>query len=186
MKKQLLILSSPSGGGKSTVAKHILKLFPDFKLSVSATTRNKRPGEEQGKDYYYMTREEFKRNIEMGNFIEYEEIFGNLYGTLKSEIEKSIENGDKLIFDIDVKGALSIKKLFPDKSLLIFFIPPSLEILEQRLRGRKTEKEEQIRTRLARAKMEIGQKDKFDYVIVNNKLPQTFAETEKIVKQLFF
>jgi guanylate kinase len=186
MKKQLLVLASPSGGGKSTVARHLLTVFPEFRLSVSATTRKKRPGEEHGKEYFFMSRKEFENIIQEDGFIEYEEIFGNLYGTLKSETANAIKNGEKLLFDIDVKGALSIKKLFPAHTLLIFFSPPSLDILEQRLRQRKTETEEQIATRLSRATMEMSYQKDFDYVIINDNLPQTFKETEEIVRNNFY
>ena len=185
MKKQLLILSSPSGGGKSTVAHHLLKVFPQFRLSVSATTRDKRPGETHGKDYYFLTKEEFKKAIEKNELIEYEEIFGNYYGTLKSEIEKSISKGELLLFDIDVKGALSLKKLYPDTALLVFLTPPTEKILLERLKNRRTETDEQIRTRFERAKMEIAYSQKFDIVLINDKLEQTFKQAEAIVKKYF-
>jgi guanylate kinase len=186
MKKQLLVLASPSGGGKSTVARHLLTIFPDFKLSVSATTRNKRPDEQHGKEYFFMTKENFEKAIKDNEFVEYEEIFGNLYGTLKTKIGNAIKNSEKLIFDIDVKGALSIKKLFPEYTLLIFITPPSLDILEQRLRQRKTETEEQIRTRLSRAAMEISYEKYFDYTITNDDLEQTFRTAKEIVKANFY
>ncbi len=186
MKKQLVILSSPSGGGKSTVANHLLKQFPEFRLSVSATTRKQRPGEQHGKEYYFFTREEFEKAIADDKFIEYEEIFGNYYGTLKSEVSNAVKKGEKIIFDIDVKGALSIKKLFPDESLLIFLSPPTFDILEQRLRNRKTETEEQIQTRLARARMEMGLKEYFDYVIINDRLDTTLQQAEDIVRKECF
>ena len=183
MKKQLVTLSSPSGGGKSTVAHYLLKQFPEFRLSVSATTRKQRPGETHGKEYYFLTREEFERAIANNEFIEYEEIFGYYYGTLKSEVSKAVEEGEKIIFDIDVKGALSIKKLFPDVALLIFLAPPSFDILEERLRNRKTESEAQIQTRLARARMEMSLQNDFDYIIVNDRLEETFKQVEDIVKK---
>lgn len=185
MKKQLLILSSPSGGGKSTVARHLLKVFPQFKLSVSATTRKKRPGEVHGKDYYFLSKEEFQNAIENDELIEYEEIFGNFYGTLKSEVEEKIKNGQQLLFDIDVKGALSLKKLFPEEALLVFLVPPSEEVLLERLRNRKTETDEQIRTRFERAQMEIDYSKKFDIVLVNDKLEDTLKQAEEIVKEFF-
>ncbi len=182
MKKQLLILASPSGGGKSTFARHLLSHYPEFRLSISATTRNQRPGEQDGKDYYFMSKSEFVKAIDDNKFIEYEMIFDNYYGTLKTEVSNSIRNGEKLLFDVDVKGALSIKKLFSENALLIFIAPPSLEILEQRLRRRKTETEEQIRTRLSRAAMEMSHKDEFDFIIINNELQEALNEAETIVK----
>ena len=186
MKKQLVILSSPSGGGKSTVARHLLNVFPQFKLSVSATTRKKRPSELDGKDYYFLTKDEFEKAIANNDLIEYEEIFGNYYGTLKSQVNEAINRNEKLLFDIDVKGALSIKKLYPDLSLLIFLAPPSIEILESRLRNRKTETEEQIQIRFKRAQMELAQSEKFDYVVVNDKLDETLTQIEELVKKECF
>lgn len=183
MKKQLLILSSPSGGGKSTVARHLLKVFPQFKLSVSATTRKKRPGEIDGKDYYFLTKEEFKKAIDNNELVEYEEIFGNYYGTLKSEIEESIKKGKLVLFDIDVKGALSLKELYADATLLLFLTPPSEEILLERLRNRKTETDEQIITRFKRAQMEISYSKEFDIILINDKLEETFKKAEEIVRQ---
>ncbi len=182
MKKSLIILASPSGGGKSTVAKHLLKVF-SLEFSTSATTRVKRTGEEQGREYYFVSKEEFKQMIEKEKFVEHEEIFGNQYGTLKSEIEKALVNNKKLIFDIDVNGALSLKKFYPEHSLLIFLAPPSLNILEERLRNRNTESEEQIQTRIARAKMEMERVSNFDYVIVNDELEFTLKEVESIIRK---
>ena len=183
MKKQLLILASPSGGGKSTVARHLMSVHPDLKFSVSATTRSMRQGEVDGREYHFLSRVAFENAISNDEFVEYEEIFGNLYGTLKSEIQSSIRNGVKLIFDIDVKGALSLKKLYSEESLLIFISPPSLEVLEQRLRNRKSETEEQILNRLSRAAMEMSLTSKFDFVVINDNLKQALAESEAIVKR---
>jgi guanylate kinase len=183
MKKQLLILASPSGGGKSTIAKHLMAVHPDLKFSVSATTRSMRPGEVNGREYHFLTRDEFSKAIDNYEFVEYEEIFGNLYGTLKSVIDNSIHKGERLIFDIDVKGALSLKKIYPNESLHIFVAPPSLDILEQRLRNRKTESEEQINTRLQRAAMEMSLQSQFDFVVVNNNLELALAESEGIVSR---
>jgi len=183
MRKQLLILASPSGGGKSTVAQHLMKIFTDLRFSVSATTRNKRPGETDGKEYYFLNREAFEAAILRNEFVEYEEIFGNLYGTLKTEIEDAIKNNENLIFDIDVKGALSLKKLYPENSILIFIAPPSMEELEQRLRRRSTESDEQIAIRLSRAAMEMSLQSEFDYVIENNVLEETLSTAESIVRE---
>jgi len=182
-KKQLIVLSAPSGAGKTTLAHHLLATFPSFKFSISATTRKPRPNEVDGKDYYFLTEEKFKELIDNGGFVEYEQIFGNFYGTLKSEVEKSLEKGEIVVFDIDVKGALSIKRLYPDKSLLIFISPPSLEILKQRLINRKTETPEQLQQRFERIEMEMKLKDNFDYVVVNDDLEKAKREIEEIVKK---
>jgi guanylate kinase len=181
--KIFIVLSSPSGGGKTTVAHHLMSIYPNAKFSISATTRPPRHNEINGKDYYFLSKEEFLNKINNNELVEYEEIFGNYYGTLKSELDKARTNNNILIFDVDVKGALSIKKLYPDESLLIFIAPPSLEILEQRLRNRNTETDEQIKTRISRAKMELDQVDKFDYVIVNNQLEKTLDTVTEIAKK---
>lgn len=184
--KRLIVLSSPSGGGKTTVARHLMGKYPNIRFSVSATTRAKRPNEVEGKDYYFFSRKQFEANIEAGNFVEYENIFGNFYGTMKSEIENAFDNEELLIFDIDVKGAFSIRKNFPEDALLIFLSPPTLEVLEQRLRGRSTESEDQIQTRLSRAKMELAFSQDFDFVIVNDKLDDTITQVAEIVTQNCF
>jgi guanylate kinase len=181
--KRLLVLSSPSGGGKTTVAKHLLSTFTNLRFSISATTRSKRPNEIDGKDYFYLSKEEFNEKVKNDELVEYEEIFGNYYGTLKSEISNSINSSFNLIFDVDVKGALSIKRAFPEESLLIFLSPPNKETLAKRLKGRETETENQINTRLQRAEMELSQADKFDFIIINDNLEQTLAKAEAITKE---
>jgi len=182
-KKRLIVISAPSGGGKTVVARHILDNYSNTCFSVSATTRGMRPGEENGVHYHFLSREEFMSRIQAGDLIEYEEIFGNIYGTLKSTIDKAIAEEKVVLFDVDVKGALSLQKAFPEDALLIFLTPPNEEVLENRLRSRGTETEEQIQTRLSRSLMEIGQKDKFDYVVVNNVLENTFAEVDAILAE---
>ncbi len=180
--KQLVVISAPSGAGKTTLAKYLLATFPNFKFSISATTRAPRPNEADGKDYHFLTKEEFETLIKTNQLVEFEEIFGHYYGTLRSEVEKSIEKGEVVVFDIDVKGALSIKSKYPDQSLLIFVAPPSLEVLEQRLIARGTESPEQLAQRLERIRMEMGLKDQFDYIIVNDKLEKAQAELLAIVQ----
>ena len=180
-KKWLLVLSSPSGGGKSTIAVELMKVYPNLRFSVSATTRNLRPGEIDGKQYHFLSEQDFKQKISTDSFVEYEEIFGNYYGTLKSEIEKAFDSGECLIFDVDVKGAMSVKKFFPDDSLLIFIAPPDLQTLEFRLRNRSTETEEQIQTRLSRAELEMSFIDKFDCVIINDVLENAITSAIKII-----
>jgi guanylate kinase len=180
--KQLVVLSAPSGAGKTTLAKYLLTAFPHFKFSISATTRTPRPNEVDGKDYHFLTKEEFEKLIKTNQLVEFEEIFGNYYGTLRNEVEKSIEKGEVVVFDIDVKGALSIKSKYPEQSLLIFVAPPSLEVLEQRLIARGTESPEQLAQRLERIRMEMGLKDQFDYVVVNDELEKAQAELLAIVQ----
>jgi len=178
--KSLIVISSPSGGGKSTIAKHFMSLYPRLDFSVSATTRKKREGEIDNKDYFFLSKEEFLEKIEKNDLVEYEEIFGNLYGTLKSEVSKSIDNNKTILFDVDVKGALSLRKNFPNQTLLIFIAPPNFEILEERLRKRRTETEEEITRRLARAEEEDKYRDIFDYLIINDDLSESFRRIEEI------
>jgi guanylate kinase len=184
--KRLIVLSSPSGGGKTTVARFLMQKHPSIRFSISATTRAKRPNELEGIDYYYLSKSEFESSINANDFVEYEQIFDNYYGTLKSEVEKAFDNHELLIFDIDVKGAFSIRKHYPKDALLIFLAPPSLEVLEERLRGRSTESETQIQIRLARAKMELDTAKNFDFVVVNNILDDTIQEVERIVSENCF
>ena len=181
-KKRLIALSSPSGGGKTTVARFLLKKYPGLKFSVSATTRHKRPNEVNGKDYYFLTNREFEEIIENGGFIEYEEIFGNFYGTLHSEINEALGKNEFMIFDVDVKGAMSLKKAYPDDVITIFLVPPDMAELEKRLRSRSTETEEQILGRLSRARMEMEKRDRFDYIIINNILEDTLREADELLK----
>lgn len=185
MKKNILVLSSPSGGGKSTVAKFILENYKNFTFSISATTRNPRPGELNNIHYYFFSREEFRRRIQNDELIEYEEIFGNYYGTLKSTTDSILNLGKFLLFDVDVKGAMSIKKHFPDNSVLMFIAPPSLEILEHRLRNRNTETEEQLQKRLDRSRDEMEYIKYFDHHIVNDELETTLTEISDILSNEF-
>ncbi|MCX6155856.1 MAG: guanylate kinase [Candidatus Kapabacteria bacterium] len=183
-KKSLIVIASPSGGGKSTVARFILDKFKMIQFSVSATTRAKRTGERNGVHYFYLTLEEFESKIKNNEFVEFETFFGNYYGTLKSEIDSAIGSGKILLFDVDVKGAFSLQKAYPEDTLLIFLAPPSLDTLKERLKKRETENEEQINIRLARAEMEMSEKDKFDFVIVNEILSDTFLAVEALIEKL--
>lgn len=183
MKKQLIVLSAPSGSGKTTVARYLLTRFPSLEFSVSATTRPIRPNEIDGRDYHFFTRDAFRAAIERGDLIEYEEIFGNYYGTLRSQVQTALDRGGHVVFDVDVKGALSLRHAFPNDTLLIFIAPPSLVILEQRLRARHTETNDQIAIRMARAEMEMGHRGEFEVVIVNDQLPETLAHAEGVVAQ---
>ena len=178
--KKLLVISSPSGGGKSTLAKRILSRYPKIKFSVSATTRKMRDGETNGIDYFFLTREEFEEKIQKNDLIEYEEIFGNLYGTLKSEVQKRVEQNETVLFDVDVKGAISLRKEFPNDTLLLFIAPPNMEVLETRLRARRTESETEIMNRLNRAQEENNFQSFFDEIILNDKLEDAFAKIDMI------
>lgn len=179
--KRLIVLSAPSGAGKTTVARHLLGVIPSAQFSVSATTRPMRPGEIHGKDYYFLTRQEFEERIAQGDLIEYEEIFGNLYGTLRSAIKDALESNAIVLFDVDVKGALSLRKAFPLDTFLIFVSTPSREELERRLRARSTESEDQLRLRLERADMEMQLQQEFDVVLVNDSLPRCLEEATRVV-----
>ncbi len=180
--RRLIVLSAPSGAGKTTVARYLLSVLPDTVFSVSATTRPRRNSEMDGRDYHFLSREEFQRRIEQGELVEYEEIFGNYYGTLRSETEAALRQGKVMIFDVDVKGALSLKKAYPEDTFLVFIAPPSLDELERRLRHRGTESEDQIRRRLDRAALEMSYADQFDAVIVNDDLPTTLARARELVE----
>jgi guanylate kinase len=180
--KQLIVVSAPSGAGKTTIAKRILSAHSDkLTFSVSATTRPMREGERDGIDYYFLTKEEFLHKIKGNELIEYEEIFGNYYGTLVSEIERAESQKKSLIFDIDVKGGISIRARYPNDSLLIFIAPPSMEELYIRLMGRGSESSETIDRRLARAEMEMEMKDIYDHIVINDDLEKATKEVEMLI-----
>jgi len=178
---KLLVISAPSGGGKSTVVRALLRRYPDLLFSVSATTRPRRPSETDGREYFFLSREDFRRKIDRGDLVEWEEIYGDLYGTLRSEVERALAGGRVMLFDVDVKGGLSIKRLYGEKALLIFLRPPSADVLAARLRGRKTEDPEALERRLARVPMELEQGQQFDVQVVNDDLKRAIAEVEAIV-----
>lgn len=177
-----LIFSAPSGSGKTTLVKHLLENNRDLGFSISASTRDKRGRTEQdGKDYYFLSPEEFKKKIDSDEFIEWEEVYeGNFYGTLKSEIERLWKEGKNVIFDVDVKGGLSLKKYFGDKALAVFVKVPSLEILKERLKDRGTESEESLSRRLFKAKFEMSFENKFDVVLVNEVKEKSMAEAQRL------
>ncbi|NOZ55205.1 MAG: guanylate kinase [Calditrichaeota bacterium] len=180
----LVVISSPSGGGKTTVVKRILDSGDDrFVYSVSATTRPPRPGEKDGRDYFFLSDEEFRRRIQEGAFAEWAEVHGHLYGTLKDQIDRNLKAGKIILLDIDVKGGLSLKRAFPEDSLLIFLAPPSLEVLEKRLRQRGTDSEEEINRRLQRVKMELDAAKQYDTVIVNEDLDTTVREVLEAIER---
>lgn len=170
-KGKVIIFSAPSGAGKTTLVKHLLKQGLNLSFSVSACSREKRENEENGKDYYFMTKEEFREKINKDAFLEWEEVYdGNYYGTLKSEIERIWNEGKHVIFDVDVVGGMNLKKYFEENALAIYVEAPSVAILEDRLRSRKTETEETITKRIGKAVEEMKYKSDFDLVIINDDL----------------
>lgn len=179
-RSQFIVLSAPSGAGKTTIAKMLIRRHEDMAISISATTRPKRPKEQEGKDYYFLTEDIFIDNIKNNNFLEYEEVHGDHYGTLKSKVEELLGLGKAVAFDIDVKGALSIKKLYP-QAILIFIKPPTLEELIKRLKQRKSERDEEIEKRLQRIDFEYNQALKFDHIVINDNLTHTIQQIEKII-----
>jgi guanylate kinase len=179
---KVVIFCAPSGSGKTTIVKHLLSIDSRIVFSVSACTRKKRANEEHGKDYYFLTHEEFKSSIANEAFLEYEEVYGgNFYGTLKSEVERIWALGKSVIFDVDVEGGLNIKKYFGDKALAVFVKPPSVEVLEQRLRYRSTETEETLRIRVNKAVQELQYEDKFEFVLLNESLEETLVVAENLI-----
>ncbi len=178
----LVVLSAPSGAGKTSIAKSVLTEFSSMRFSVSATTRPQRPGEENGKDYFFLSREEFVAKREAGDLVEWEEVFLNLYGTLRSEVDRALDAGETMLFDVDVKGALSIKRAYPENAVLIFVRPPSLDELKRRLVSRRTEDEATIERRLARAEMELEEGKKFDYTVINDDLDRATREVCSIIR----
>jgi guanylate kinase len=182
MAGKAIIFSAPSGSGKTTIVKHLLQTNTDLGFSISASTRDKRGRTEQhGKDYYFLTPEEFKKKIDNNEFIEWEEVYeGNFYGTLKSEIERIWQEGKNVIFDVDVKGGLSLKKFFGDKALSVFVKVPSMEILKERLKDRGTESEESLSRRLFKAKFEMTFEDKFDVILINENLKESLAKAQQL------
>ena len=183
MSGKVIIFSAPSGAGKSTVVNHLLGLHPEFEFSVSATSREPRGQERDGVEYYFISARKFRSLIRKDAFIEYEEVYKDrFYGTLKSEVERIWAKGHVIIFDVDVKGGVNLKKYFGDTAMSVLILPPSMEVLEQRLRGRGTDSEEAIRERLAKAASELEfAAGKFDRDLVNDKLEDTFAQAEAFV-----
>ena len=180
---KLIIVTAPSGAGKTTIVHHLLETFDALAFSVSATNRAKRAHETNGVDYYFMSTQEIKHLITEGAFLEYEEVYDNqYYGTLKKEVERLWQLGKCIIFDVDVKGALNIKKAYPDESLSIFIKPPSKEALLVRLQNRKTETPESLKKRIARATEELTYQNRFDEVIVNDVLETALKDAEKIIR----
>ena len=181
---KLIVFSAPSGSGKTTLVHYLLQQ-PELNLafSVSAASRDKRPNEVDGKDYYFISPGEFKQKIKEDAFVEWEEVYkDNYYGTLKSEVERLLNEGKNVIFDIDVKGGLNIKKQYPDNSLAIFVKPPSVEELKKRLQSRQTETPEKIKMRIDKADEEMQYAKDFDVIIINDNLDKAKKEAYQTVK----
>ena len=182
--QKMIVVSAPSGAGKTTIVKHLLHTFPQLGFSVSATSRKIRKGETDGKEYYYMTSAEFRLRVSEGKLLEWQEVYpDSFYGTQVSEVERIRKNGQFPVFDVDVVGGLNIKKMYGDKALAIFIRPPSFEILESRLRSRATDSEESLQKRLSKVKWELSFEKDFDQVIVNDVLEESFRKAEKLVTE---
>ena len=179
---KLFVISGSSGVGKGTVIKELLARNPEFKLSVSCTTRKPREGEVHGKNYFFLSREEFQACIDRGDFLEWAEFSGNMYGTQRPYVDEKLAQGKSLILEIDTKGALNVKKIMPEATL-IFIAPPSFEELEARLRGRHTETEEAIQKRLESTKLELENSKYFDYQVVNDSIENAVNALEEIMKR---
>lgn len=182
LKDKALIFSAPSGSGKSTIVHHILDLHPEIEFSVSATSRPLRGSERDGVDYYFLSEADFRSRIAADGFVEYEEVYpGRFYGTLKSEVQRIWDAGHVVIFDVDVKGGVNLKKYFGDHALSVFIQAPSVDELRRRLVSRGTDSAADIEKRVAKAAEEMTYAPKFDTVLVNNDLGKAFAEAERLV-----
>jgi guanylate kinase len=182
-KGKIIVVSAPSGSGKTTIIKSILRSFPNIVFSVSATTRSKRDNEIEDVDYFFLSKEEFEKKIENNEFVEWEKVYDYYYGTLKSSIEANINSGKSILLELDVNGALSMKKIYPD-SALIYILPPSYEEIMKRLKNRNTETKKDLKKRLERAKLELRFKDKFDYFIENENLNKAIEDTKRLINNI--
>ena len=180
---KLLVISAPSGCGKTTIVREILRRHPELKFSVSATSRKQRVNEIHGKDYFFLAKEDFEHKIQRGELVEWERIYDNYYGTLKSEVETALHSGTSMLFDIDVKGALSVRRCYPQDTVLIFIEPPGIEVLRERLAHRRTESEDVIRKRLERVPMELEMGKQFHHRVVNDDLDKAINEVDAIVRK---
>lgn len=182
--KKAIIISAPSGAGKTTIVHHLLKIFPQLEFSVSATSREKRENEKDGKDYFFIGIEEFKKKIQNSELLEWEEVYPNLfYGTLKSEIENIWKRGNVATFDVDVVGGLNLKKIFKENAFALFIMPPDFGELEKRLKQRGTETREKLAMRIAKAKTEMEKARLFDKIVINDSLPHALADAEQLVRE---
>ena len=183
-KGKLIIFSAPSGAGKTTIVRHLLHLDLDLEFSISACSRQKRAKETDGKDYYFLTVDEFREKIKNHEFIEWQEVYkDHFYGTLKSELNRIWEKGKHVIFDVDVVGGLKIKRKYKKHALAVFIMAPSIEELEKRLKKRSADSSESIKKRLAKAKKEMSFMGKFDIIIINRNLQETYKEAIRVVKE---
>jgi len=181
---KLIIFSAPSGAGKTTIVRHLLEQDLNLEFSISATSRGMRHTETDGKDYYFLTPQEFRSKIDNHEFLEWEEVYaGTFYGTLKSEVERIRSNGQNVIFDVDVVGGCNIKKFYGDDALAVFIQPPSIEELRKRLISRSTDSPEVIEKRVAKAEYELTFASQFDRIIVNEHLETAFDEAEKCIRE---
>ncbi len=180
---KVLIFSAPSGAGKSTVVKHLMNKYPFLGFSVSATSRKPRGAEKNGKEYYFITNDQFREYIAKNEFVEYEEVYEGLYyGTLKSEVERICALGQIVVFDIDVMGGINLKRIYGKNALSVFIMPPSIEVLRDRLEARGTETQESIDRRVAKAGKEIEFSGQFDHIIINDILDKCLSEAEAITE----
>ena len=181
---KLIIFSAPSGAGKSTLINYLMQQGLPLSFSVSATSRSPRGTEQHGKEYYFLTTEEFREHIADGEFLEYEEVYpGKYYGTLKSEVERLRNEGRHVVFDVDVVGGINIKRFYGDNALSIFIKPPSVDVLHERLVSRGTDAPEVITTRIAKAVQELSYAPKFDKIVVNDELEKAQSEVLRLVKE---
>ncbi len=180
---KLVLFCGPSGSGKTTIVHHLLKVFPLMRFSISATTRSKRPNEIDGKDYYFLTPDEFRARIANNEFLEWEEVYHDrFYGTLRTEVQSILDKGYIALFDVDVEGGLAIRKEFGRQMLDVFVMPPSVDELHKRLVARATESEESLRKRLGKAEKEMTYAYRFNNVVVNTVLSESYANAEKLVQ----
>jgi guanylate kinase len=182
-KGKIIAISAPSGSGKTTIVRRILKDIPELAFSVSATTRKKRDDEKNGIHYYFITEEQFREKIEKNEFIEWEKFYDYYYGTYKKIVDDAVSTGKSIILEVDVKGALSLKNIYPD-AVLIYIVPPSFNELVNRLKKRNTEDKADLQKRIDRAKMELGLKDKFDHFVDNTELDKAIFEAERLIRNL--
>ncbi len=184
--KRVVIFSAPSGAGKSTLIQHMLERFPQLEFAISATSRAPRGAEQDGREYYFLSSEEFARRVEQDDFVEWEEVYaGTCYGTLRSEMDRIWGKGHVIVFDVDVKGGISLKKIFGEQALAIFIMPPSVEELRRRLVARATDRPEVIDERVAKAQLEMSHAEAFDYILINDNLEEAVAEARHVLESFF-